>query len=319
MTTVVNTWIVTSKNNKLHNLYKVLLDNEGRESIQALLSQNVEDSLQSNDILTERSPKSLIEGDPYFYKTDRNNPESLKALGLEEFYTKVVDNYEALRTSDVITFRKNLQEYNADSERPRFYIFEIKRNDEQLFAYAQIDSKALVRKRKLLEWNASLNKSSAVIDITEGVPLPSNITAIFEATSDKLYVYTPFSFEKMLFIHEAAKLKANENIQKFIRGEFTIGNEGYNIKGLDQTVVSSKILKSSRSINRIAKYTASESLESVRTIENVMTLLPNENDKLQFNHTESIVVVNQDNYKTFVAVIHDSIVKRLISGEVQII
>ncbi|MHB0862415.1 hypothetical protein ACYCS5_14450 [Paenibacillus sp. SEL3] len=319
MITVVYTWIVTSKNNKLHNLYKVLIDNDGREVIKKLLSQNIEDSLQSNNTIMERSPKSLIEGDAYFYETDRSNPESLRLLGLEEFYTKIVDNYATLLNSNVITFRKKLQDYDASSERPRFYIFEIERNNENFFVYSKIDSRALVRKRKLLEWNASLNKSSAVIDITEGVPLPESVEAIFEINTDKLYVYNPFLFEKMLFIHEATKLKANENIHKFILGEFTIGSEGYKVKGLDQAAVSSNILQSARSINRIAKYNVAESLESVRTIEGVMNLLSLEKDKLKFNHTESTVVVNQDNYKTFVAVIHDSIVKRLISGEVQII
>lgn len=319
MVIISNVWIVTSKNNSLHNIYKVLLDKKGRENIQKLISENIEASLKINNDLMERSPKSLIEGDAYYFKRDRDDLEEVRKLGFEEFYTKIIENYQSLLNSEVLTFKKKLQEYDSISEKPRFYIFEIKRDDQWLFAYAKIDSRALIRRRMLLEWNATLNSSSAVIDITEGIPLPDNVTALFEVQTDKLYVYDPFVFEKMLFIHETAKLKANENIQKFMQGEFTIGDEGYKVLGLDQSSVITKIMQSARSINRIAKYSRSESLESVRIIEEIMTLLPEERDKLHFNHVENTITVNEENYRTFVAVIHDSIVKRLISGEVQII
>ncbi|WP_054943786.1 hypothetical protein [Paenibacillus ihuae] len=316
---ISNVWIVTSKNNSLHNIYKVLIDKKGRENIQKLISENIEASLKINDDLMERSPKSLIDGDAYYFKRDRDDLEEVRKLGFEEFYTKIIENYQSLLNSEVLTFKKKLQEYDSISEKPRFYIFEIKRDDQWLFAYAKIDSRALIRRRMLLEWNATLNSSSAVIDITEGVPLPDNVTALFEVQTDKLYVYDPFVFEKMLFIHETAKLKANENIHKFIQGEFTIGEEGYKVLGLDHSSVIKRIMQSARSINRIAKYNISESLESVRIIEEIMTLLPEERDKLHFNHVENTITVNEENYRTFVAVIHDSIVKRLISGEVQII
>ncbi len=319
MVIISNVWIVTSKNNSLHNIYKVLIDKKGRENIQKLISENIEASLKINDDLMERSPKSLIDGDAYYFKRDRDDLEEVRKLGFEEFYTKIIENYQSLLNSEVLTFKKKLQEYDSISEKPRFYIFEIKRDDQWLFAYAKIDSRALIRRRMLLEWNATLNSSSAVIDITEGVPLPDNVTALFEVQTDKLYVYDPFVFEKMLFIHETAKLKANENIHKFIQGEFTIGEEGYKVLGLDHSSVIKRIMQSARSINRIAKYNISESLESVRIIEEIMTLLPEERDKLHFNHVENTITVNEENYRTFVAVIHDSIVKRLISGEVQII
>ena len=41
--------------------------------------------------------------------------------------------------------------------------------------------------------------------------------------------------------------------------------------------------------------------------------------KVKFNKKKKVVEVNPDNYKTFIAIMHNDIVKRLILGDIEVV
>lgn len=312
--------IVTSKYSRLHNIYRVVMDTLERKKILGLLLHegNLRQNLKILNDIDERNPKSLIEGDNYFIYMCDENKEEIESVNLLEFYSKLIINQEKYEDNDVLTFKKTLSDYDGEKEKPRFYMFEIETGSKKYLAFSLIDSKNVVRKRSFLEWRPTVNKNSSVVDISEGVPLPDSITALYERDTSKLYVYKPFDFDKMLYLHEASKEKAIANMEHFQSGKLTVGKEGYTVKGFEKDIVREKIMTSVRSITRIAKYDGSDSQESIEVIENVMDKLEVD-DRLKFDHKDKKIITNEYNYKTFVGVIHDSIVQRLISGDINII
>jgi len=317
---IKNILIVTSKYSKLHNIYRVLIDTTEKKKVLELLLQegNLRQSLNVLDDIDERNSKSLIDGDNYFIYLCEENKAEIENSNLLEFYSKLIINQEKFKDSDVFTFKRTLTSYDKEKEKPRFYMFEIETKTKQFIAFSLIDSKNVVRKRSFLEWSPTVNNNSSVVDISEGVPLPDSITGLYERDTNKFYVYKPFDFDKMLYLHEASKEKAKANMGQFQTGKLTIGKEGYTVKGFEKEIVREKIMTSVRSINRIAKYDGSDSQESIEVIEKVMEKLEID-DQLEFDHDGKKVITNEYNYKTFVGVIHDSIVQRLISGDINII
>lgn len=317
---IKNMLIATSKHSKLHNIYRILINNTEKKKILGSLQQDedFDKKLSKLKEIGKRNPKSLIDGDEYYIYLCEENKQEVEDSNLIEFYNTIINNSEKFKDKEVFTFKQKFSDYDQEKEIPRFFIFEIEIETKQFLAFSLIDSRNVVRKRSFFEWRPTANNSSSVVDISEGIPLPDSITGLFERDTNKLYVYKPFEFDKMLYLHEASKEKAKANIDKFQSGNLTVGKEGYVVKGFERGIVREKIMSSVRSINRIAKYDGNDSQEPIEEIEKVMEKL--EKDiRLEFDHEGRKIVTNEYNYKTFVGVIHDSIVQRLISGEVNII
>ncbi|MED4130754.1 hypothetical protein [Shouchella miscanthi] len=155
-----------------------------------------------------------------------------------------------------------------------------------------------------------------MIDLENGIPIPESLTAIYDKEAMKLYVHEPTIFEKMLYSHEASREKANTNLLNFKKGQYKIGKEEYKVKGLE--FVESEILKSTRCINRIARFDASEQSSPIEKIQDAISKLKSD-QQIDIDHSKKEIHVQEGKHKTFVAIIHNSIIERLITGEVEVL
>lgn len=313
-------WTATSKNSKLHNVYNVLLDVKQKEKVLKILGGNskIRFKIEEQKSFSQRNKRSLIEGDPYFIEATKCSEDDLKSYGLDLLFKKII-NDDNLSKSQTFSFKKEMLEYDSEKEIPKFFIISLKSGTNTYLLFSFINSRNLVRKKTLLDIDyLKVNKSSAIVEVNKGIPLPEDITSIYDSSEDILYVHETFTFDKMLSINEALKGVAEEKLAKFTSGVFTIGNENYKVDGLNDQVVKENIMNSARAVNRISKFEQKESNFEIKRIEKAMQEIEKEK-KVLIDHKKRTLQVTQQNYKTFVAIIHDSIILRLISGETDII
>lgn len=319
MYNVNRVWVATSKYSKLHNIYKVLLDQSEREKLKSILLNRGKliEKIEDHKNLSEKEPKSLIDGEKYYLK-NTNLEEKQGKTGVDFLFSKIINNFESLKDEKAFTFKMKKSEYDDKKERARFLFLELKIENETKILFMLINTREIVRKRTLLEWNTSPNKNSSIISVPHGVPIPEDITAIYDFSIKKLYVHKVYEFEKMLFLHEASKELAKEKLKGFIRKDFTLSTDEYTVEGIQDMKVQEKILLSVRNTKRIAEYDGGTSKFLIKDIERAVGKLQ-PNKKVKIDHKNKKVKVDEDSADTFVAIIHDSIVQRLISGEVNVI
>lgn len=122
----------------------------------------------------------------------------------------------------------------------------------------------------------------------------------------------------MLTINENRKAKSQAVITKFVNGDYTISDSQYRFEGLDQDVVKQKLFSSARAVRRLSKYTEPSTSYSIDKIKLAVDRL-DEGLRVDFDDTSRIIRVTPETAKTFVGIINNVIVERLISGEVEII
>lgn len=310
-------WLTTSKNSQLHQVYKILISRDYRQEMIDILhlKEHFSSFTKRKFNIDKRSRKSLIDGDEYYIS---NSSEEVKNANLVPFFDIIVDSIENLEDSQVLTFRKKKQDYD-EKERERFYIILVEKNKSKYLLFVYINSRDIVRKRRFIDPGFSLNKNSTIIDVNHGIPIPDDITATYSLSSQKLYVHNVFQFERMLHLHEAYKEMANKQINMFVQGQNYVGKESYTVKGLDNPEVKEIIFNRVRHTKRIAEFNKEQSNYPIQNIKEAVEMLPNKKDHVKFCNENKKIKVNKKNVGTFVAIVHDSIVRRMISGEVEVI
>jgi|SRR5699024_2087984 len=310
-------WIGTSKNSSLHQIYRLSINQDERKDfIKTInLEKHFKEFEAKKSNIIKRNPNSLIEGDEYYINkiNETNGPENLI-----NFYNIVLHKDSNLKDKSSISFKQRLKKPD-NKERERFYIIWVDIENKSYYLFIYINSRDIVRKRKLLDRSFSVNKNSAVIDVSHGIPIPEEITATYSFESEKLYIHRVYEFEKMLYLHEAFKEKASKQMKDFDDEKNTVSKESYKVSGLNKIEVKEKILGRVRYIRRIAEFDKNKSNYSIENIEKAVEMLPKEHEKVKFCHETKTITVNEDNVSTFVAIIHDSIVRRVISDEVVVI
>lgn len=310
-------FVTTAKHSKLHQSYKVLLDSDERKELAGILNMktHLENFISRESQIGYRTKFRLIEGDEYYIT---NNESDIKEANLIELFDTVINVDSEFDEADALTFKKDIVEFD-EREKERFFIIAVEYKEVKYLLFSYINSRDIVRHKKFLDRNFSLNKNSAIIDVTNGLPVPESVTATYSFDTDKLYIHDPFKFERMFYLHEANKEKAREQINSFNEGESTVGHETYKVSGLARQDVKDIIFSKVRYIRRLADYNPDTSHHPIEKIEEAVNKLSNDIEKVKFCHTSKTITVNYDNVKTFVAIIHDSIVQRIISGEVEVI
>lgn len=303
-------WVCTSKNSKLHRIYMLQTGNAERNAVFSHFKEDLEQKEGNEKHMRKLDGEALIEDIPYYIDFEDIGESSY----LYSFKNKAETmlNGEYLR---VIEFSENPFRDSAitnieDKEGIKFVA--VQSSDTLYFLYAPTNS--ILKKQKVLSFN--INESSAVYDVPKGVQIPPIITAKLDGNG-RLFVYDVDRFERMLTLHENQKAKSKDVLKNFINCNYKIGKEEYKFSGLDNEEVQKNLEHSSRALRRLSKYEPPIKQYSISQIKEAIKRLE-PGSRVEVNDAEKLIEITPDTAKTFVGILHNIIVQRLISGDVEI-
>ncbi|WP_285012604.1 hypothetical protein [Lactococcus formosensis] len=302
---IINLGLGVRQNNKgKTNLFSISKNEKASKAIEKeILDSYSELDFQS---IEEFEPKSLIEETEYFVRLDELSDEDVlndtKTLFLQE---NLLDEVDMLKLD-----KNRLSNLKSNKESVKFFIVELE--DEYLLL--AVNSRATIKGRNFL--NLSIGSANNAVAIDYGVHIPTEITAVIEKSSHILYVMNVIAFESMLGLKYAKKAQATQSLNSFLNGEWTVGKEKYKITFEEYDKIESGPMKKARNINRLSSYRDGQADFEIERIKSAVDKLQ-EDQRVKFGNDE--IIVNSKNFKTFTAILHNSIVLRLLSGDYNII
>lgn len=304
-------WLCTSKNSNLHRIYFLHTEDATRESIFACFEDDLNRKVVTEQTMDKLNGNALIDDIPYYIDFADIQEESYLHPFKEKVEEILGDN-----PSRVIQFSKNPIKINEirsfeDNEGIKFIIAQS--NDAVYLLYAPNNS--VIKNKSIM--SLSITENSTVLTVPKGIQIPPIVTAKFDCSNNRLFVYDVNRFESMLTLNENQKAKSRAVLNKFSQGEYKISSENYTFSGLDNQEVHQKLSRSKRAIRRLSKYHPSEEEYSIVQIKEAVNKL-DEDLRVIFDDETKTINVTPNTAKTFVGIIHNSIVQRLISGEIEI-
>lgn len=309
--TLEKIWLCTSKNSKLHRVYLLHTGDTERKAIYNCFKDDLDRKEATESSMEKLNGNALIDDIPYHINLIDITPqgylnpfkETVEEIINDNPPTVIQFSKNPLKSGEIKTFEEN--------EGIKFIIAQ---SNDNLY-FLQAPSNSIIKNRLLM--TLSITENSSVVQVPKGIQIPSSVTAKLTCSDKKLYVYDVNKFESMLTLNENQKAKSQAVLNKFVQGEYKISSEDYSFKGLDAHDVQQKLHMSSRAMRRLAKYQPSADNYSIEQIKQAVNKL-DEELRVIFDDDNKIIKVNENTAKTFVGIIHNSIVLRLISGEVEI-
>lgn len=274
------------------------------ESIESEISESY--SELNYQIVEPFDSTSLIDETEYYL--------DLEVIGEEDLLynmSKLLGKENLLQEADVLKLDESrLKNLKSNKESVRFFVIEL---DEE-YLFLAVNSRATIKGRNFL--NLSVGSKNNTIEIDYGVHIPCEITAVLEKENSRLYVMNVLGFENMLGLKYAKKEQAEEVLKSFLAGNLTIGKEEYKVSFQEYDKIHSTDMVKARNINRLSSYKDGQADFEIEKIKNAVNKLQ-ENQRVEFKDKE--IIVNSENFRTFTAILHNSIVLRLISGDYNII
>ncbi len=149
-----------------------------------------------------------------------------------------------------------------------------------------------------------------------GIPIPTDITAVIRKEDFRLFVLNVLDFERMIGLRQAKLEKAEQCLKDFENGVHTIGQEKWKVTFENMNSIKANLSKRLRNINRLYDYDESQVNYSIQNIERAVNKLQ-EDKRIKFQDRN--ILVTQDSFNTFTAILHDGIVQRVLSGDYDII
>jgi len=303
-------YVCTSKNAKLFNLYLLQTDDSVKRSIYNEINEDVQSNMRDEVTMEEINGSALIEDIPYYISFDKIDQSSY----LFEFKEKVLELLNNPQ-KDVINFGKIVRNNIKNFEENEGIKFLVLKEEKSLY-FIYISQRSIIKHKSILNIT-DINNNSTLIEVPKGIQIPNSVTARYDINSRNLYVYNVNNFENMLAMNENRKAKANKVINDFVSGENKISKQGYKVIGLEADKVKQKLFSSSRSLRRLSKYDDTQSDYTIIQIKSAVNKLDDEL-QVKFDDERKEININEDNVKTFVGIIHNIIVERLISGDIEI-
>lgn len=149
-------------------------------------------------------------------------------------------------------------------------------------------------------------------DIFYGIVFPEYVSSVLDKETHKLSIVSAYDFEKMFNLKVVRMAKAENIFNKFKNGEYTIGKEKIN-------VIFSDFLKVEKLKTRQITYLSSFDEKQVNgydetNIEEAMSHL-DEDQQLIVDPDSTIKVNTEKQFKTFVAILHNSILHRMLTNQ----
>ncbi|KOS61638.1 hypothetical protein FJQ98_25210 [Lysinibacillus agricola] len=304
-------YVCTSKNSKLYRIYLLQTGDKEKQSIFNNFKSDLAKQRTKESNMNVLNGNALIEDIPYYLEFAKIAEKSY----LHDFKEKI----ESLLNDpeeNIIHFSKKSKSKGEiknleENEGIKFLIVQ----DEQSLYFLSIARNAVIKNKSIL--SVSITENTTVVDVPKGIQVPPVVTARYDRADEKLFVYDVNRFESMLTLNENRKAKSQAVISKFAHGEYTISSAKYKFSGLDEDTVTQKLYSSARAVRRLSKYSAQDTDYSIEKIKEAVNKL-DVSLRVTFNDTNKTIEVTPDTAKTFVGIIHNSIVQRLISGEIEI-
>lgn len=307
-------YVCTAKGQKLNRIYRLVTGDELKEQVIEYVSDDLSEKKESEGEMGVLSGSALIEDIPYYVEMNVIDENSylydfknviLELLNPKGTPPKVIQLKKRGKEKDEI---KNFEE----NEGMKFFI--IVCQESVYFLY--VSRNALIKNTPFLKM--SVTQQSTMIQVDRGVKFPQFITARLDRESNNLFVYNVDYFEAMLMMNENKKEKSKSVVKKFQNGHYKVSKEEYSVKGLDEKSVENNLFSSKRAVRRLAKYDEKIEHFEIGKIEKAIKKL-DEKKQVRIDHDQKTIYVTPDSAKTFVGIIHNVIVERLISGKVEII
>lgn len=309
-----------------------------KNTIISNISTDYSNYLLTKENIEQFKREALIDEDLYFLSKDDLNDGSY----LEDVTNNINIFTERHLNSSSHSFDSlNLKEYkkelnfsqaknnNEDFSNDKYDTLNsmfLENNEELIILW--INSRDIIRDKNFIDlvFNSASNqgrgtaKANNIVEVNTGIHIPTLITAIYNFEEKKLYVLNLESFERMTYTYEKNKELAQTNFSKFSRQEFTIGEttNSYTVNFENPDEIERKIIESKRYTKRLANYDNDDTY-SIEKVKSANEKIPAPSARVTFDDEQQTINVTEDNYPTFIAIIHNSIVERLISGEVVVI
>lgn len=304
-------WVGTSKNAKLNRIYLLQTGQPEREAIYECVKEDLIAKVNQDPYLDQLNGNALIDDIPYYVEFSDIGEDNF----LAEF-KEIIELFLNESTPDIIQFSKNplnrdeIRNFD-ESEGVKFLAVQ---TDEEIY-FMHISNNSVLKNKIVM--SLDINENSVVHKVPKGIQVPQGITAKLVTETKRLFVYDVNRFENMLTLNENKKAKSLATLNKFINGDYKIASENYIFKGLDSNGVQQSLNMSSRALRRLAKYEQPDNNYSINQIKEAVSKLE-PHLQVEFDDENKTISVNQQTAKTFVGIIHNSIVMRLISREVEI-
>ncbi|MGG0293728.1 hypothetical protein ABEY30_14390 [Bacillus pacificus] len=304
-------WLCTSKNSKLHKIYLLQTGDSERKAIFKCFEDDLNRKLKTEQSMDKLNGNALIDDIPYYI-----NLEEIQVTSYLQPFKEKIEEILSDSPPTVLQFSKNplKREEVTNFEENEGVKFIIVQTDEA-FYFLYAPSHSIIKNRVIMSF--SITENSTILEVPKGIQIPPVITARFSCVDKKLYVYDVNRFESMLTLNENRKAKSQAVLNKFIQGEYKIASENYIFKGLDDQAVQRKLSTSNRAIRRLSKYQPFQENYSIVQIKDAVSRL-DADLRVTFDDDKKVINVTPDTARTFVGIIHNSIVQRLISGEIEI-
>lgn len=259
----------------------------------------------------EYDPKALINDEKFYIDLD-NLKENSVFRHIKNAFCVSTDLENLISDAEQIGLRKkDFKDLNSRELKLKFLILE--KNDTFLFLYLNPYSKILKNKKGI-----NLGKKPTKLSIQYAIVYPDYVSAFLDKKSKKLYIINPMDFEKMFNLKVVRLEKAKNILQKFKNEEYTIGNTEIVVKFGEAVDLETKAYFKTRQINYLSNYNPDDApFKTSRIVEAVNSL----DQKYRFDINEqskSIFIENEHQFKTFVGILHDSIIQRILSGKYEV-
>lgn len=255
--------------------------------------------------------KALI-NDEKFYIDLENLKENSLFRHIKTAFCAPNDLENLLSDAEQIGLRKkDFKDLESRELKLKFLILE--KNDTFLFLYLNPYNKILRNKKGI-----NLGKKPTKLSIQYAIVYPDYVSAFLDKKSKKLYIINPMDFEKMFNLKVIRLEKAKNTLQKFKDEEYTIGNTKIVVKFDKAVDLESKAYFKTRQINYLSNYNQDDApFETSKIVEAVNSL----DQRYRFDiskQSKSIFIKNEYQFKTFVGILHDSIIQRILSGKYEV-
>lgn len=307
-------YVCTAKGQKLNRIYHLITGDKLKEQVIDYVSSDLYEKQKSESDMGFLSGSALIEDIPYFVEMNDIKEDSY----LNDFKNVIIGllNPEGT-TPKVLQLKKRGKDKNEienfeENEGIKFFIIV---GQESVY-FLHVSRNAMIKNIPFLKM--SVTNQSTMIQVDRGVKFPQFITARLDRNSNNLFVYEVDNFEAMLMMNENKKEKSKSVVKKFKNDQYKVSKEEYSVKGLDDKGVENNLFSSKRAVRRLAKYDEKIEHFEIGKIEKAIKRL-DEKKQVRIDHEKKAIYVTPDSAKTFVGIIHNVIVERLISGKVEII
>lgn len=305
-------YVCTSKSSRLYRIYLLQTGDNEKDIIYNTFRNDLQQKMATEHEMQILNGNALIEDIPYYIDFD----EILEESYLYNFKSEI----EKCMNNQVVSFIQfsyfsNKPERVINFEESEGIKFLIAQDENSLY-FLSIARNAVIKNKPIV--SMSITQHSTVVNVPKGIQLPHAVTARLDRNTKRLYVYNVNNFESMLTLNENRKAKSQATINKFITGEYTVSSDNYRFLGLDNNLVSQKLSSSARSVRRLSKYNIPQTSHPISQIKEAVEKL-DESLKVNFDDKNKTITITPDSAKTFVGIIHNSIVQRLISGEIEIV